>query len=151
MARRAETDAAPLVLMSVSQARTVLGVTPNALKDRVRSGSLRGWAPGEGPNQTKRWQFAWDDVARLAGDKGLACPAPGEKGAEPAEAVLGQVRAENADLRVGMELAEAAANVARRDLSRAESEALRAEVERLRRDNAALRAALRQLAAPELD
>lgn len=140
---------APLVLMPVSQARAVLGVSANALKDRVRSGSLRGWPPGEGPNRTKRWQFAWDDVDRLANEKGLPCPAPGER--EAGGSVPHRLRAENEDLRVGLELARESADVARRDLTRAESEALRAEVDRLRRENAALRAAVRQLAAPELD
>ncbi len=142
----------PSVLMTVNQAREVLGVTANALKDRVRSGSLRGWAPGDGPNRTKRWLFAWEDVARLAGEKGLACPGPDERPpASTGASVLSQVRAENEDLRVGFELAQAEATVARQDLTRADVAALRADRDRLRRENAALRAALRQLATPELD
>lgn len=152
MESRAEGAVVPSVLMTVNQAREVLGVTANALKDRVRSGSLRGWAPGDGPNRTKRWLFAWEDVARLAEEKGLVCPGPDDGSrAAGGGAALGQAQAENADLRVGFELAQAEAVVARQDLTRAEVSSLRTEVERLRRENAALRAAVRQLAAPDLD
>lgn len=143
-------EVVPLVLMPVTQARQVLGVTANALKSRVRHGSLQGWPPGEGPNRSKQWAFHWGDVARLAEEQGLACPAPGAGGGA-ATLALDAARAENENLRTGYELAREAAAVARQDLTRAEVAALRADVERLRRENAALRAALRQLAAPELD
>ena len=139
---------APLVFMSVHQAREVLGVSANALKSRVRSGSLRGWAPGQDPNASKRWVFDWVDVARLAGEKGLRCPPPGGGGGA-GDAAAGE--AETEDLRVGYELAQAAAAVARQDLTRAEVAALQGQLEQLRRENAALRAALRALASPELD
>ncbi len=141
----------PLVLMPVTQAREVLGVTANALKSRVRHGSLQGWAPGEGPNDSKHWVFHWGDVARLAEERGLPCPAPGEGGGADADAALGAARAENENLRAGYELAREAAAVARQDVTRAEVAALQADVDRLRRENAALRAALRQLAGPDLD
>lgn len=135
--------------MPVTQARQVLGVSANALKSRVRHGSLQGWPPGEGPNRSKQWVFDWSDVARLAEERGLACPPPGAGGEAVDE--LDATRAENENLRTGYELAREAAAVARQDLTRAEVAALRADNERLRRENAALRAALRQLATPELD
>lgn len=142
---------APLVFMSVHQAREVLGVSANALKGRVRSGSLRGWAPGQDPNASKRWVFDWADVARLAAEKGLVCPPPGGGGGGAGDGAALEARAETEDLRVGYELAQAAAAVARQDLTRAEVAALEGQVEQLRRENAALRAALRALASPELD
>lgn len=144
-------EVVPLVLMPVTQARQVLGVTPNALKSRVRHGSLQGWPPGEGPNRTKQWAFHWGDIARLAEERGLACPAPGVGGGVDPTVALDAARADNENLRTGYELAREAAAVARQDLTRAEVVALRADVDRLRRENAALRAALRQLATPELD
>lgn len=140
---------APLLFMSVNQARGVLGVSANALKSRVRSGSLRGWAPGQDPNRSKQWVFDWVDVARLAGEKGLPCPPPGGDGA--AAVAVGEARAETEDLRAGYELAQAAVAVARQDLTRAEVTALQGQLEQLRRENAALRSALRALASPELD
>lgn len=146
----AEGVVAPLVFMSVHQAREVLGVSANALKSRVRSGSLRGWAPGQDPNDSKRWVFDWADVARLAAEKGLSCPPPGGGGVA-GDAAAGEARAETENLRAGYELAQAAAAVARQDLTRAEVKALQGQLEQLRRENAALRAALRALASPELD
>jgi len=145
----ADGSVAPLVLMSVNQAREVLGVSANALKSRVRSGSLRGWAPGQDPNGSKRWVFDWADVARLAADRGLACPPPGDGGG--AGGAAGKERAETEDLRAGYELAQAAVAVAQQDLTRAEVSALQQQLEQLRKENSALRAALRALASPELD
>jgi hypothetical protein len=141
---------APLVFMSVNQARGVLGVSANALKGRVRSGSLRGWPPGQDPNRSKQWVFDWVDVARLAREKGLPCPPPGGGEATAAVAV-GEARVETENLRAGYELAQAAAAVARQDLTRAEVAALQGQLEQLRKENSALRAALRALASPELD
>jgi len=142
--------AAPLVFMSVHQAREVLGVSANALKSRVRSGSLRGWAPGQDPNDSKRWVFDWVDVARLAAEKGLVCPPP-DGGGGAGDAARGEALAETEDLRAGYELARAEAAVARQDLTRAEVTGLLGQLEQLRRENAALRAAVRALASPELD